>query len=658
MGNRFKWKPVKSDFVSFSDSCFLDLEEIVEVGDDAEHTADFTAVDDLNQITESDFIAVDEFHEIKAKKPRKLKEELPVSNSEDWDSYDIHQTLLRNLKVFEKPTLIQQQTLVHAFNHKDIIGCAQTGSGKTLAFGIPILNYIARKAGISNNDANYEQNDTSDFEDIHKVVAIADKTAERQNPVALILAPTRELALQVTSQLKEISAGMRARIVPIVGGMSSQKQLRQLASSPHIIVATPGRLWELIDGDPEFREKVRKIKYLVVDEADRLLEAGNPFLTIYIGHFKHLDNILESLLISESDLRELKRQTFIFSATLVDRKLQDDKRKKQKKDYKELFSKLLEKVQFRDKDPIYINLSTTTLTAEGIMEANIKLVDSKEKDITLYYLISRYTGKTIVFVNSIDCIRRLVPILSLLHPKVFPLHAEMQQKQRIKNLERFRDNENAILIATDVAARGLDIPLVDLVIHYQIPRHADTYIHRAGRTARAGAEGVSVLLSLPSDAQGLKKLMHVLKKDEFDEFPIDRRLIPALNKRFNIAKQIDSIQHKSKKRKNDSDWFKKAAAECDIALSMSEDEDSSEENNTSSHKIKKLKMELNSLLTLPLIPKGQNLKFITHNPELPQICIESKGSNLPTLSQKKATEDLKYIKKQVPFEQKRDSGII
>jgi ATP-dependent RNA helicase DDX24/MAK5 len=319
---------------------------------------------------------------------------------------------------------------------------------------------------------------------------------------------------------------------------------------------------------------------------------------------------------------------------MVDDNLQQKHTAKNAPTKSQLFKKLIEKVQFRDKAPVYINLSTKTMTASGIMEACIDVLDGKDKDTTLYYLLARYTGKTIVFVNSIDCIRRLVPILSVLHPNVYPLHAEMQQKQRIKNLERFIANPDAVLIASDVAARGLDIPLVDIVVHYQTPRQADTYIHRSGRTARAGTQGVSILLCTPSDAPAVKKLLHTLKKDSFAAFPVDKRLVPALNKRLNLAKQIDNIKHTAKKRKTDADWFKQAAADCDIDYSGGEES----ETDTKSSVLPRLQRELKELLEMPLIPKGQNLKFITRH-DMAAVCLESRGSNMPTLLKRKATDD-------------------
>ncbi len=176
---------------------------------------------------------------------------------------------------------------------------------------------------------------------------------------------------------------------------------------------------------------------------------------------------------------------------------------------------MLKKVEFRDKDPLYVNLTTTQVVASRVVESKIDCIKT-EKDTMLYYILCRYTGKTIVFVNSIDAIRRLVPILSNLVENVYGLHAEMQQKQRLKNLDRFKSNDNAILIASDVASRGLDIPLVDHVIHYQLPRTAEIYVHLSGRTARgADGEGVSIMLCSPEEVALYKKICFALKKGIF-----------------------------------------------------------------------------------------------------------------------------------------------
>ncbi|CAE6467763.1 unnamed protein product, partial [Rhizoctonia solani] len=165
------------------------------------------------------------------------------------------------------------------------------------------------------------------------------------------------------------------------------------------------------------------------------------------------------------------------------------------------------------------------------------------QDFYLYYFLLRYPGRSLVFVSSIDGIRRLTPIMELLQLKAFPLHSQLQQRQRLKNLDRFKSTPSAVLIATDVAARGLDIPSVDHVIHYQLPRTADAYVHRNGRTARAQREGFSLLLIAPNERGIMKGLMDSLKRTEpIAELPIEHDILDRLKQRVQLARQIDVAQ--------------------------------------------------------------------------------------------------------------------
>ncbi|KAI8921608.1 P-loop containing nucleoside triphosphate hydrolase protein [Entophlyctis helioformis] len=414
-----------------------------------------------------------------------------VPRSSPWNAFGLHASIVSNLVHhlgFPKPTDIQSQTLSQTLlHHHDVIGAAETGSGKTLAYGLPILQHIATVL-----------------------------PTDPDMPCAgLIIAPTRELALQVADHLRKAGRGITHKVVAVVGGMSSQKQKRQLASGPHVLVATPGRLWELMQDDDMLMDALQHVKFLVIDEADRMLEAG---------HFRDLDEILARISVARlphDQAARIKRRTLVFSATMLeDASLQQiltQAKKKAAKGKKRfgntLFGKLLDKVSFRDEHPVYINLSTKNVVAKGLLEAKIDCLKT-QKDAMLYYVLTRYPGKTIVFANSIDAIRRLVPILTVLRVPAFGLHAEMQQRQRLKSLDRFRESENAVLVASDVAARGLDIPAVDHVVHYQLPRSADVYVHRSGRTARAMTEGVSVALVCPEELTMYKKVCHVLKKGE------------------------------------------------------------------------------------------------------------------------------------------------
>ncbi|KAJ3218339.1 ATP-dependent RNA helicase [Dinochytrium kinnereticum] len=534
----------------------------------------------------------------------------PLAGVDAWKGFRLHDSVLRGLSDagFSTPTEIQTLALRSALNTKakdgrlsdrDIIGAAETGSGKTLAYGLPILQAIA----LANNRGGPR------------------KEVEEKMPVfALILTPTRELAIQVTDHLKNISKHVGAKIVPIVGGISLEKQRRMISYSPDIIVATPGRLWELASSDPVFLQALRAVSMLILDEADRMLESG---------HFKDLDTILSQISLKRRDDTDDKplftkpehRRTFVFSATLLP-DLDRSKNRKSPAPKKGMMgiADLLSKLEFQDKNPIYINTSPSGGVAEGITEAKIDCL-KEEKDVALYYLVTRYPGRTLVFVNSIDALRRLLSIFKVLKLNVLGLHAEMQQRQRLKNLERFKSLEDVVLIASDVAARGLDIPTVDHVLHYQIPRTPDLYIHRSGRTARASSTGISVLLCSPEENGLYRKLCVSLKKDDgLSDFPLDHTIYGKLRDRVVLARKIEAEEHKTEKGQHGTDWMKKAAEEAEIMLDSETDDDDDETKVAEKRKRQKdasrlsaLKTELSQLLAEPVIPKSVSSKYLTSN---------------------------------------------
>ncbi|CAG8730074.1 12946_t:CDS:10, partial [Funneliformis caledonium] len=457
-----------------------------------------------------------------------IEEEIDISA---WNQFNLSPTIMNGLKAlqFDKPTPIQEKSLPFSMSGRDVVGAAETGSGKTLAFGIPILEYIINR-----------------------------NIKESKNQLAaLILTPTRELAMQVRDHLLTISKTSLIKIMVIVGGMSVQKQQRLLSKHPNIIVATPGRLWELFSENDAYLDSLRRIKFLVLDEADRMLETN---------HFEELNHILTVLSRTrintnewaEGDMKKTEdcindlppRQTFVFSATLDSKLKEDLKRKKsykRKKDSVGTMTELMHRLEFSDPDPAFLDITPEEAVAEKLQESKIDCL-TKEKDLHTYYFITRYPGRTLIFVNSITAIRRLIPIMKLLNIEVFGLHAQMQQRQRLKNLDRFKQNPKAVMIASDVAARGLDIPLVEHVIHYQLPRSSDIYVHRSGRTARARKEGISLMLCSPEELSLYRKLCLKLNKaDGLTNFPVDRGILNSMKKRIDFARQIDQEEHKMQK---------------------------------------------------------------------------------------------------------------
>jgi ATP-dependent RNA helicase DDX24/MAK5 len=535
-----------------------------------------------------------------AKKTRPIVADIDQSvDISAWDELDLSEPVKNALKYnkFTTPTPIQKNSLPLAMKGRDIIGSAETGSGKTLAFGIPIIDYLA--------------------------------THTREGLGGLILTPTRELAIQVRDHLENMSVFADLRVVAIVGGMSIQKQERLVKNKPDIIVATPGRFWEIFSNNTTYMDMLKHIKFLVLDEADRMLEKG---------HFEELTSLLNSLSNKRQDTTEWPEevdgdsttkkklpqdlgvhQTFIYTATLSKDLRFNVKAKKKKiaaNKATNTMEDLLNRIEFADADPALVDMTSENVVASRLLEAKIDCVHT-DKDLYVYYFVTRYPGRTIIFVNSIDAIRRLVPVFKLLNVEVLGLHAQMQQKQRLKNLERFKSNPKAVLVASDVAARGLDIPLVDHVIHYQLPRSGEIYVHRSGRTARANRDGISLLLCGPDEMRIYQKLCQTLRKNkDYPTFPIDLSILRAMTERVKLASDIDSIQHQESKQTHEVNWMRNMAKDMDVDF----DEDtmqgkgyqkSDEELQKAKVKALNLKNKLNHLLKQPILPAGVSMKFLT-----------------------------------------------
>ncbi|KAF9574876.1 ATP-dependent RNA helicase [Mortierella alpina] len=552
-----------------------------------------------------------------------------ISAWKDYRLSSLIENALRKQK-FAKPSPIQEQALPLGLAGRDVVGVAETGSGKTLAFGLPIVQFLAQQA---------EQ-------------AKANGVPLEESLTALILTPTRELAIQVKDHLVAFTQFSGHHVVPIVGGMSIQKQTRQLDRNPAIIVATPGRLWELISTNPAYSSRLTNTRYLVLDEADRMLESG---------HFQELTSILKLLerkrektsdweqhikqnsegeataaagdkdaikatSIARTDY-EFNRQTFIFTATMSkELSLNLTKKKNHAKSAVQnnegSLEDLMQRIEFHDEAPVFVNVTSDKIVASKLLEAKIDCMTA-EKDLYLYYFAKKYPGRTLVFVNSIDAIRHLVPMMQLLGVEALGMHAQMQQRQRLKNLDRFKANPHAFMIASDVAARGLDIPLVDHVIHYQVPRSGDIYVHRSGRTARADNEGISLLICGPDEVQLYRKMCVTLKKDQtggIPDFPIDRGVINEMKKRVALAKKIDEQEHRVQKAAHQDDWMLKSAEAMDIILDEDvlnagpQAKDKDDDNSAMTgrkNKIKAMRAELKAMLQKRMMPQGVSAKYIT-----------------------------------------------
>ncbi|PWZ02785.1 P-loop containing nucleoside triphosphate hydrolase protein [Testicularia cyperi] len=608
-----------------------------------------------------------------------------------WSHIPLHGAIKRALlhKKFAKPTEIQSRSLPPALGladstqeddsddaqdslpdtdsrsaKRDVVGVSQTGSGKTLAYGLPILDYLYKNA---ENATAFSAEENQDEDEVPPPLG------------ALILCPTRELALQVSSHLSDIVRASclisaddneiskrkllrRPQIAVVCGGMSEQKQRRLLEGRSRnggrkvgvdIIVATPGRLWEMTRLDDHLAARIKQTRFLVLDEADRMVE---------VGHFAEMEHILnlvnraEAIRPSEGkdgqqhgeddesdqDIETLgarpneNMQTFVFSATLSKALQINLKRRKKVKQFtrkKHLRNRenattledLMERVDFRDEEPVVVDLTPGQGLPEGLRETKIECV-SKDKDLYLYYFLLRYPGRSLVFVNSIDGIRRLAPILAQLNITTYPIHSQLQQKQRLKNLDRFRSfnpkgkSANCVLLATDVAARGLDIPSVEHVVHYQLPRSADTYVHRSGRTARAGSSGVSLALIEPKEKTLWSQLCRAMgRKSDIATFPVTFSTLTLLRERVELALAIDKQSHQNSKQVYEDNWLAKLAEEADLDLSDDDlDPDAplptaSTKSQTAKNaaKLNEMKAKLAQLLQKPVTMKGLSHRYLT-----------------------------------------------
>ncbi|KAE8986126.1 hypothetical protein PR002_g22444 [Phytophthora rubi] len=624
-------------------------------------------------------------------------------NLPKWNKYKLHPLLMHSLQTcgFSAPTRIQERTLLPALvDNRDVVGAAPTGSGKTLAFGLPILSQLLHER---------------------------EQPGYTKDCKALILTPTRELAIQIQQHLEKMVRNREIGVVTLVGGMAVQKQKRILSYRPEIVIGTPGRLWDIIESNHEhMRDLAVTLRFLVVDEADRMLQPGSyPELEKIFDTLRQknrsaaselsnlsdneesegeesdddeddnegsedeeddgedidmskfasgskvmmLDDVLkmqkkrqekekknvvakESKKVSKAKVEAAApprhtRQTFLFSATLMipeGGRFQKGKAKKYRNALSVL-ERVMKRVGLRGK-PAVVDLSIAEPDmgipgAKAIVseEAQRKLKKQQEnvslslpaglelcqhevtdstRDSFLYYFLTQYPGRTIIFLNAIHQVRRLTSLLSLLNLPVFALHAEMQQRQRLKKLDGFRAHAKGILVATDVAARGLDIPSVDYVVHYHIARSTEVFVHRSGRTARADKDGLSIALVSPPDAKYHVQICKMLQRPTgLSDFPFDHRYLEAIDERMRLAKSINDQENAAGKLKSEATWFEQMAAAAD--LDMDEDllfelgakqrNQDSKKKTTANQSVQALRAQLNRLLVQPLRPVGSTRKF-------------------------------------------------
>ncbi|XP_068642835.1 DEAD-box ATP-dependent RNA helicase 36 [Aristolochia californica] len=343
------------------------------------------------------------------------------------------------------PTPVQTHCIPQILAGKDVLGLAETGSGKTAAFALPVLNHLAK---------------------------------DPYGVFALVVTATRELAYQIADQFRALGSSFRLRCEVIVGGMDMINQARALMQRPHIVIATPGRIKVLLEDCMDIPAVFSKTKYLVLDEADRVLD---------VGFEEELEVIFKWI--------PKERQTLLFSATMT--------------------SNLQSLLEVSKNKVYFYEAYQGFKTVESLKQQYVS-VPAKDKDVYLFHLLSKIEEmgirSVIVFVSTCRSCHFLSLFLEELELAVTALHSHKSQSLRLAALNRFRSGQASILLATDVAGRGLDIPTVDLVINYDIPRYARDYVHRVGRTGRAGREGLAISFITPNDVHLLHAIESVIEK--------------------------------------------------------------------------------------------------------------------------------------------------
>ncbi|KAM3684124.1 hypothetical protein ACB098_11G020500 [Castanea mollissima] len=341
-----------------------------------------------------------------------------------------------------KPTPVQTHCIPKILAGRDVLGLAQTGSGKTAAFALPILHRLA--------------------EDPFGIFG-------------LVVTPTRELAYQLAEQFRALGSCLHLRCTVVVGGMDMLNQAKTLMTRPHLVIATPGRIKVLLEENPDIPPLFSNARFLVLDEADRVLD---------VGFEEELRVVFKCL--------PKNRQTLLFSATMTSE---------------------LEALLELSANKAYFYEAYEGFKTVATLKQQYIFIPNNVKDVYLMHILSKMEDmgvrSAIIFVSTCRSCHLLSLLLEELDQEVAALHSFKSQSLRLAALHRFKSGQVPVLLATDVASRGLDIPTVDLVVNYDIPRYTRDYTHRVGRTARAGRGGLAVSFVTENDVA----LIHEIEAD-------------------------------------------------------------------------------------------------------------------------------------------------
>ncbi len=381
------------------------------------------------------------------------------------------QATLQNLG-YHQPTPIQAQAIPLVLRGDDVLAEAQTGTGKTASFALPIIEKLSKKP------------------------------VKGYRPVrALVLAPTRELAIQVADNTFEYGRSLNMRVMPVYGGVPIANQIKRLQKGADILVATPGRLLDLL------RQKaiaLNKLEFLVLDEADRMLDLG------------FIDPIQKIMDYAADD-----RQTLLFTATAD-----------------ESVEVLAE---FYLNNPRKVKVTPRNSTAQSIRQFAYQVDHSQKADVLSYLISEGAWGQTLVFVRTRKKVDEVTAYLQREGIDAAAIHGEKTQRERSRMLSEFTSGKLRVLVATDVAARGLDIESLPYVVNYDLPNQPEVYVHRIGRTGRAGERGEAVSLVAPAEREFLQRIEKLIKQK------IKLRPVPRIENGQRIA--VDDFADKPMKKR-------------------------------------------------------------------------------------------------------------
>mgnify|MGYP001560516490 CR=1 FL=1 len=366
----------------------------------------------------------------------------PVNAAQDQDSgffgLGIAPRILEILdKIkFKVPTPIQRKAIPLAIAGKDVIGIAQTGTGKTHAFAIPMVQLLAQNDGI-----------------------------------AIVLAPTRELAVQIEGAISIVARPFGMRVACLIGGVAMRPQIEALRRRPHIIIATPGRF---IDHMENRLIMLARVSMLVIDEADRMLD---------MGFAPQVEKILKNI--------SREHQTMLFSATIP--------------------AEIVRMVNSYMKLPVHVEVAPSGTTAEGITQ-ELYIVKRETKASLLEKILAENTGSVLLFMRTKHEARKISKTLRHLGHRAAEIHSDKSMAQRREALEGFKSGRYRILVATDIASRGIDVSRIEIVINYDLPDDIENYVHRIGRTGRAGCKGRAISFATPDQSRDVSSIEKLIRK--------------------------------------------------------------------------------------------------------------------------------------------------